>query len=397
MARGGLGGGGRVVGGEPAAQGGVLQLSEGLGLDLAHALAGEPEVVADLLQGAWGRAVEAVAGEEDGAGARFQGGQRGAHGGRKLPGLGFVVGPEGVRVGEEVAQGAGFIVTHQEVEGHRDGQGRGEGVHAGQGEARGGGQLGGGGGMAEGGVQGVGLAGEAGAVLLHVAGDVGEGDLRGQGAADGLLDPPDGVGAEAIAARGIEQVDGAQEADGALLHEVVEGEATMLVAQGDGVDEAAIRGDEGDAGGVAGGEGILVEEPAVQGARHGRQVVEHPLESTGGHGWDRGRGEGQAGGEGSEDGAGGSAGGRGGGQVAAQAGGEVALGQQAGAAARARSWSAVSRAGTGAIAGAASGGVIGSPLLCGPVSLRGAYQASRASVWIRGRSCGRAWARGCRC
>jgi len=70
----------------------------------------------------------------------------------------------------------------------------------------------------------VGLAREAGALLLHVAGDVGEGDLRVQGAADCLLDPPDGVGGELGAAGGVEQIDGAQEADCPFLHKVVEGE-----------------------------------------------------------------------------------------------------------------------------------------------------------------------------
>jgi len=48
----GCGGGGVV--GEPAVQGGVAQALEGFGLDLAHALAGEPELLADLLQGARG-------------------------------------------------------------------------------------------------------------------------------------------------------------------------------------------------------------------------------------------------------------------------------------------------------------------------------------------------------
>jgi len=42
------GGGGGVVG-EPVAQGGVAQAREGFGLDLAHALTGEPELLADLL------------------------------------------------------------------------------------------------------------------------------------------------------------------------------------------------------------------------------------------------------------------------------------------------------------------------------------------------------------
>jgi len=99
MARGASGGGGGVVVGvggvvEPAAQGGVLQLTEGAGLDLAHALAGEAEVLADLLQGARRLPVEAVAGGEDSVLARGQGDQGGAYGGRKLLGLGRVVGPE---------------------------------------------------------------------------------------------------------------------------------------------------------------------------------------------------------------------------------------------------------------------------------------------------------------
>ena len=103
MARGASGGGGGVVGGEPAAQGGVLQLPEGAGLDLAHALAGEAEVMADLLQGARRLPIEAVTGTEDSALAGGQGDQGGAYGGRKLLGLGRVVGPEGGGIGEEVA------------------------------------------------------------------------------------------------------------------------------------------------------------------------------------------------------------------------------------------------------------------------------------------------------
>ena len=67
--------------------------------------------------------------------------------------------------------------------------------------------------MAQRGVEGVGLAGEAGTVVLDVAGDMGEGDLARESAADRLLDPPDGVGGEARAAGGVEQIDGAQETD----------------------------------------------------------------------------------------------------------------------------------------------------------------------------------------
>jgi len=119
--------------------------------------------------------------------------------------------------------------------------------------------------MAQRAMEGVGLAGEAGAVLLHVAEDVGEGDLRGQGAADAVLDPPDGIGGELVTAGGVEQVDGAQEATGGLLHEVVEEEAAALVAGGDGVDEATVGGDEGGTGLGSGAKDLLVERPGVQG------------------------------------------------------------------------------------------------------------------------------------
>jgi len=95
----------------------------------------------------------------------------------------------------------------------------------------------------------------------NLLGDVGEGNLRSQGAADRLLDPPDGVGRELVAAGGVEQVDGAQEADRPLLHEVVEEEATVLVTGGDGADEATVGGDEGGDEGGAGTEGVLVEGP----------------------------------------------------------------------------------------------------------------------------------------
>ena len=376
MARDVSGCGGGVVVGEPAVQGGAAQPREGAGLGLLHGLACEPETAADLLQGAWGRAVEAVAGGKDGAlawgeggpymGRYFQdavvvrvseqalwrastgkkswstkkpthereGGQGGAHGGGKLLGLGGG-GPVGVRVGEEVAQGRGLAVAHALVEGDGGGQGCGEGVHAGAGEARRGGKLAGGGRMAQGGVEGVGLAGEAGALHLHVSGDVGEGDLLGEGTAEGVLDPPHGVGGELVAARGVEEVDGAQEADGALLHEVVEGKAAVLVAPGDGDDEAPVGGDEGGAGRVAGAEGLLVERPGGQVGKDARAGVggEGGGQEGTDDGGEDGRGEGQTGEEGGEDGGGGGAGGDGGGQVAAQAHGKVALGQQAGAAA----------------------------------------------------------------
>ena len=307
------GGGGGVVG-KPVAQGGVAQARERFGLDLAHALTGEPELLADLLQGARGRAVEAVVGGEDDALTRGQGGQGGAQGGGQGVGLGHSVGPVGGGVGEEVAQGRGLAVAHDLVEGDGGGQGRGEGVHARAGEARRGGEVGGGGRMAQCGMEGVGTAGEAGALHLHVSGDVGEGDLLGEGTAEGLLDPPHGVGGELVAARGVEEVDGAQEADGALLHEVVEGEAAVLVAPGEGDDETPVGSDEGGAGRGAGAEGVLVEGPGGQVGEHARAGVGGEIvgqEGAGGGGED-GRGERQAREEGGEDGAGGAGARRGG-------------------------------------------------------------------------------------
>jgi len=84
MARDASGGGGSVVVVvEPAAQGGGAQLPEGAGLDRAHALAGEPKVLADLVERAWRRVVAAAAerrrrgGRSSGARSRtLQGGGR---------------------------------------------------------------------------------------------------------------------------------------------------------------------------------------------------------------------------------------------------------------------------------------------------------------------------------
>jgi len=173
--------------------------------------------------------------------------------------------------------------------------------------------------MAEGGVKGVGLTGEAGAVVLDVEGDVSERDLEGQGTAEGLLDPPGGVGGEAGAAVGVEEVDGAQEAEGTFLHEVVEGEAAVVVAPGKGDHKALIGGSEGGAGSGAGGEGVLVEGPGGQGGEDAPTGIGVKIgrEERADNGGELPWVEGQAWNEGGEDGGGGGAGGDGGGQVAA--------------------------------------------------------------------------------
>jgi len=103
--------GGGVVD-KPAAQGGGAQAGEGAGLSLVHGLAGESEGVGDLLQGARGLPVEAVAGGEDGALAGGEVGEGGAHRGDDLLRLGLDVGTGGGGIGEEVAHGHGLGVAY---------------------------------------------------------------------------------------------------------------------------------------------------------------------------------------------------------------------------------------------------------------------------------------------
>ena len=68
--------------------------------------------------------------------------------------------------------------------------------------------------------------------------------LVGDGAGDGLTDPPGGVGGEFVAAAVLELVDGLHEADVALLDEVEELQAAVGVLLGDGDDEAEVGFDE---------------------------------------------------------------------------------------------------------------------------------------------------------
>ncbi len=103
--------GGGVVG-KPAPEGGGAQAGKGAGLGVVHSLAGEPEGVGDLLQGARGLAVEAVAGGEDGVLARGESGEGSAHRGGDLLRLGLIVGAGGGGIGEEIAHGHGLGVAY---------------------------------------------------------------------------------------------------------------------------------------------------------------------------------------------------------------------------------------------------------------------------------------------
>lgn len=57
--------------------------------------------------------------------------------------------------------------------------------------------------------------------------------LVDEGATDGLADPPEGVGREAITPAGIEAVHGPHQTEVALLHEVGQLQLAMGVAAGD--------------------------------------------------------------------------------------------------------------------------------------------------------------------
>jgi hypothetical protein len=76
--------------------------------------------------------------------------------------------------------------------------------------------------------------------LDHVHRDADGAGLVGDGAGDGLADPPGGVGAELVAAAVLELLDRLHQAHVALLDQVEEGEAAVGVFLGDGDHEAQV-------------------------------------------------------------------------------------------------------------------------------------------------------------
>jgi len=198
----------------------VAQLVEGGALELAGAGAGEAEVVGDVAEGSLGEEaladdVRLVMGEV------YQGGFDGiavGGGGEEVVGLG-AVGAGGVS--DEVDQAVGAL-RGDDVEGAA---GRGGVALEDLGDALGGGfdgfgDLGVGGGAAF-------VGGEFGGEALDAADQfVGidrQADDAGVGvdrAGDGLADPPVGVGRDGVATGGVEELEAADEAEGALWNEV---------------------------------------------------------------------------------------------------------------------------------------------------------------------------------
>ena len=102
-------------------------------------------------------------------------------------------------------------------------------------------------------------------LIVDVNGQPNGSTLIGNGTHDGLLDPPRCVGGEAEAPFGVELLAGPGEAEGALLAQILEVEAAVLVALGDADDEAEVGLREGRLG-AEGAADLLLE------LRHG-----HPL------------------------------------------------------------------------------------------------------------------------
>src|SRR5690242_18343184 len=76
--------------------------------------------------------------------------------------------------------------------------------------------------------------------LVHVNGNANGARLIGDGARDGLANPPSSVGRELVAAAVFELVGGAHETDVAFLDQIEQVEAAVDVLLGDGNDQAQI-------------------------------------------------------------------------------------------------------------------------------------------------------------
>src|SRR5581483_994715 len=103
-------------------------------------------------------------------------------------------------------------------------------------------------------------------------GDADGAALVGDGAADGLADPPRGVRGELEALAVLELLDGADQTEVAFLHEVEERQTRGLIALGDGDHESQVRLDEPLLGLAAGGH--LGLEPPPLGGRRRRAALE---------------------------------------------------------------------------------------------------------------------------
>src|SRR5579871_2780585 len=218
----------------------VLELAQRLGFDLADALAGHRELLADLFEGVVGVHADAEAHAQHALLAR---GQRGEHPRRGLAQVGGdrrLVGQDGVLVLDEIAEMRILLVADRGLERQRLLGDLQDLAHLLERHAELFGEL---------------LGGRLAADLVeHLAArahdlvdgldpvhrDADGARLIGDRAGDRLANPPGGVGRELVAAAVLEFVDRLHQADIAFLNEVEELQAAVGVFLGDGDDEAQV-------------------------------------------------------------------------------------------------------------------------------------------------------------
>ena len=113
-------------------------------------------------------------------------------------------------------------------------------------------------------------------------GQVNQAGLLTGGAADGLANPPGGVGAEVAATLPVELLGGAHQAEIAFLDEVDEGDTGVGVAARDGDDETEVGFDETLAGAPIAALGTLGEDDffVMREEREATNIVEVALEGV---------------------------------------------------------------------------------------------------------------------
>ena len=210
----------------------MAQLPEGAGFDLADALASEIELLADLGQGVGFRLVEPEAQRQHATLALGQARELQPQGLALEGGGRLLVRGGGVDVDDGVGQ---LGVGVRREPGRQRQQVRAvalDQLHPLDGEAGVGGDLDRRGRAVERGGQPLGAGVDERVVLAHVRRDADRAGAVGDGAPDRLADPPRGVGRELEAAAMVELLDGAHEAEVALLDEIEQRQPAGLVAAG---------------------------------------------------------------------------------------------------------------------------------------------------------------------
>lgn len=223
---------------------GMLKFADGLGLDLADAFAGDLEDASDFFEGVGVAVADAVAEFDDFAFAVGEGFEHLFDAVFEHFLGGGIGGSAGGFVFDEVSEVAVFAFADGAIEADGVLADFHDSADLGDGEAGLFGEF------FEGGFD----AGALGDVFLdiaqaghgfdHVDGDADGSGVVGDGAGDGLSDPPCGIGAELVAAFVFVFIDRAHEAGVAFLDDIEEGQAAVAVFLGDGDDEAEVAAGE---------------------------------------------------------------------------------------------------------------------------------------------------------